>query len=104
MKKRKFDGMIITGAPVENMEYEEVNYWPELTAIMEWSKTHVTSTLHICWGARRVFYYHYQIPKYRRERKLSGIYEHQVLNRKGSAGAEPGRQLLLSPFQVDRGA
>lgn len=50
VKKRKFDGMIITGAPVENMEYEEVNYWPELTAIMEWSKTHVTSTLHICWG------------------------------------------------------
>lgn len=67
---------------MENMEYEEVNYWPELTAIMEWSKTHVTSTLHICWGAQAGLYYHYQIPKYRRERKLSGIYEHQVLNRK----------------------
>ena len=81
VKKRKFDGMIITGAPVENMEYEEVNYWPELTAIMEWSKTHVTSTLHICWGAQAGLYYHYQIPKYRRERKLSGIY--------GAPGVKP---------------
>ncbi|SUY94566.1 homoserine O-succinyltransferase [Lacrimispora sphenoides] len=65
VKKRKFDGMIITGAPVENMEFEEVNYWEELKKIMEWSKTHVTSTLHICWGAQAGLYYHYGIQKYR---------------------------------------
>jgi homoserine O-succinyltransferase len=82
VKKRKFDGMIITGAPVENMEFEEVNYWEELKKIMEWSKTHVTSTLHICWGAQAGLYYHYGIQKYKRESKLSGIYRHKVLDRK----------------------
>ena len=55
IKKKKYDGMIITGAPVENLEYEEVNYWPELSMMMEWSKTHVTSTIHICWGPRQGF-------------------------------------------------
>lgn len=79
---KKYDGMIITGAPVENLPYEEVNYWEELTKMMEWSKTHVTSTIHICWGAQAALYYHYGIPKYTREKKLSGIYEHRVLNRK----------------------
>ncbi|PJJ26702.1 homoserine O-acetyltransferase MetA [Lacrimispora celerecrescens] len=82
VKKSKFDGMIITGAPVENMEFEEVNYWEELKKIMEWSKTHVTSTLHICWGAQAGLYYHYGIQKYKRESKLSGIYRHKVLDRK----------------------
>ncbi|WP_349946896.1 homoserine O-succinyltransferase [Lacrimispora sp. BS-2] len=82
VKKKKFDGMIITGAPVENMEFEEVNYWEELKKIMEWSKTHVTSTLHICWGAQAGLYYHYGIQKYKRESKLSGIYRHKVLDRK----------------------
>lgn len=82
IRKKKFDGMIITGAPVENMEYEEINYWEELSVIMEWSKTHVTSTLHICWGAQAGLYYHYGIPKYPRKKKLSGIYLHQVLDRK----------------------
>ncbi|MBS6642627.1 MAG: homoserine O-succinyltransferase [Clostridiaceae bacterium] len=82
IKKKKYDGMIITGAPVENLPYEEVNYWEELTMIMEWSKTHVTSTLHICWGAQAGLYYHYGIPKYERKTKLSGIYRHKVLNRK----------------------
>lgn len=82
VKKKKFDGMIITGAPVENMEFEEVNYWEELKKIMEWSKTHVTSALHICWGAQAGLYYHYGIPKYKRESKLSGIYRHKVLDRK----------------------
>lgn len=82
IKKKKFDGMIITGAPVENLEFEEVNYWPELSEIMEWSKSHVTSTIHICWGAQAGLYYHYGIPKYPMEKKLSGIYEHKVLNRK----------------------
>lgn len=79
---KKFDGMIITGAPVEHMEYEDVNYWEELTQIMEWSKFHVTSTLHLCWGAQAGLYYHYGIPKYQRENKLSGVYLHQVLDRK----------------------
>ena len=82
IKKKKFDGMIITGAPVENLEYEEVNYWPELSMMMEWSKTHVTSTIHICWGAQAGLYYHYGIPKYPMEKKLSGIYNHRVLDRK----------------------
>lgn len=82
VKQKRFDGMIITGAPVEHLEYEEVNYWDELTQIMEWSKTHVTSTFHICWGAQAGLYYHYGIPKYQREQKLSGIYRHKVLDRK----------------------
>ncbi len=82
IRRQKFDGLIITGAPVENMEFEEVNYWDELTRIMEWSKTHVHSTLHICWGAQAGLYYHYGIPKYKRETKLAGIYRHKVLNRK----------------------
>jgi homoserine O-succinyltransferase len=78
IRKKKFDGMIITGAPVENLEYEEVDYWNELCGIMEWTKTHVTSTLHLCWGAQAALYYHYGIPKYRRETKLSGVYSHKV--------------------------
>ncbi|MDD6075105.1 MAG: homoserine O-succinyltransferase [Clostridium sp.] len=82
IKKKKYDGLIITGAPVELMEYEEINYWEELSRIMEWSKTHATSTLHICWGAQAGLYYHYGIPKYLRKKKLSGIYEHKVLDRK----------------------
>lgn len=82
IKKKKFDGMIITGAPVEHLPYEEVNYWEELTKIMEWSKSHVTSTMHICWGAQAGLYYHYGIPKYERKKKLSGIYRHRVLDRK----------------------
>ena len=80
IRKKRFDGMIITGAPVEMMEFEEVNYWEELSMIMEWSKKHVTSTLHICWGAQAGLYYHYGIQKYLRESKLSGIYSHKVLH------------------------
>lgn len=82
IRRKKFDGMIITGAPVENMDFEEVNYWDELKTIMEWSKTHAHSTLHICWGAQAGLYYHYGIPKYNRDKKLSGIYKHRILNRK----------------------
>ena len=82
VRKKKFDGMIITGAPVENMEYEEIHYWDELIKIMEWSKTHVTSTLHLCWGAQAGLYYHYGIRKYPMADKLSGIYVHKVLNKK----------------------
>ena len=74
-----FDGMIITGAPVEQMPFEEVDYWPELCHIMEWSKTHVYSTLHICWGAQAGLYYHYGIPKHDLSQKLFGIFPHRVL-------------------------
>lgn len=76
--RRYYDGMIITGAPVENMAFEEIDYWPELTRIMEWTKTHVTSTFHICWGCQAGLYYHYGIPKYQRAEKLSGVYMHEV--------------------------
>ena len=76
IKDRKFDGMVITGAPVELMEFEDVDYWEELCRIMEWSKTHVHSTLHICWGAQAGLYYHYGIKKYPLERKLFGVYPH----------------------------
>ncbi len=82
VKDKKFDGLIITGAPVELMEFEEVAYWDELKQIMKWSKTNVTSTLHICWGAQAGLYYHYGIKKKELGKKLSGIYEHKVRNRK----------------------
>ena len=78
LKHRKFDGMIITGAPVEKMDFEDVDYWPELCEIMEWSKTHVHSTFHICWGAQAGLYYHFGIPKYPLEDKLFGVFEHKV--------------------------
>ncbi len=80
VKQRYFDGLIITGAPVENLSYEEVSYWEELCDIMAWSKTYVTSTFHICWGAQAGLYYHYGIPKYPRAEKLSGVYCHKVLH------------------------
>lgn len=82
VKNQKFDGLIITGAPVELMEYEEVTYWDELVSIMEWSKTNVTSTLHICWGAQAGLYYHYGIQKKTLDKKLFGIFEHRVMKRK----------------------
>ena len=82
VKNRKFDGLIITGAPVEQMEFTEVAYWDELVQIMEWSKTHVTSTLHICWGAQAALYHHYGIPKIPLERKLFGLFRHRVMNRR----------------------
>ncbi|MEK4565129.1 homoserine O-succinyltransferase [Alkalihalobacillus sp. FSL R5-0424] len=78
IKKRKFDGMIITGAPVEQLEFEEVDYWEELKWIMDWSKDNVTSTLHICWGAQAGLYHHYGIQKYPMSEKLFGIFEHEV--------------------------
>ena len=78
IRDRYFDGMIITGAPVENMEFEDVGYWKELCEIMEWTKTHVHSTLHICWGAQAALYYHYGIKKYALPEKLSGVYPHVV--------------------------
>ena len=78
VKDKTFDGMIITGAPVEHMEFEEVSYWDELCEIMEWSKTHVHSTFHICWGAQAGLYYHYGIKKYPLSEKLFGVFAHRV--------------------------
>ena len=78
VKHRTFDGLIITGAPVELLPFEEVDYWPELCEIMEWSKDHVHSTLHICWGAQAGLYYHYGIPKRILDQKLFGVFQHTV--------------------------
>ena len=78
IKENFYDGMIITGAPVELLEFEDVDYWPELCEIMEWSKTHVYSTLHICWGAMAGLYYHYGVPKYKLPKKCFGIFEHKM--------------------------
>jgi homoserine O-succinyltransferase/O-acetyltransferase len=82
IKDYRFDGLIITGAPVELMEFEEVDYWDELVEIMEWSKKNVTSTLHICWGAQAGLYHHFGIRKVPLDNKMFGIYPHRVLNRK----------------------
>ena len=78
IKHNKYDGMIITGAPVEMLPFEEVEYWDELCQIMEWTKTHVHSTFHICWGAQAAMYYHYGVKKRTLPQKLSGVYEHTV--------------------------
>ena len=83
VKDQFFDGMIITGAPVEQMQFEKVDYWKELCEIMEWSKSHVHSTFHICWGAQAGLYYHYGVPKIHLQRKLFGVFRHRV-TRKGS--------------------
>lgn len=89
IKHRKFDGMVITGAPVEHLKFEDVDYWPELCEIMEWSKTNVHSTLHICWGAQAGLYYHYGINKYELPEKLFGVFEHK---------ADYKRSILLRGF------
>lgn len=81
VKENFYDGLIITGAPVEHLPFEGVDYWPELCEIMKWSRTHVYSTLHICWGAQAGLYYHYGIPKVAMEKKLSGIYRHTLESR-----------------------
>lgn len=80
VKERKYDGMIITGAPVEKLEFSKVIYWEELSTIMNWSISHVTSSLHICWGAQAALYHHYDIGKYELSKKCSGVYEHTLLN------------------------
>ena len=89
IKYRKFDGMVITGAPVELLPFEEVDYWQELCQIMEWSKTHVHSTLHICWGAQAGLYYHYGIQKKKMDQKLFGVFQHK---------ADYKRSILLRGF------
>lgn len=81
VKNRKWDGLIITGAPVENIDFTEVDYWDELCEVMEWSKKNVFSTLHICWGAQAGLYYHYGIPKYPLKSKMSGVFAHKALAR-----------------------
>lgn len=82
IKDRFFDGLIITGAPVEQLDFDKVDYWGELCEIFEWSKTHVYSTIHICWGAQAGLYYHYGIQKYPLKKKMFGVFEHKVLNPK----------------------
>ena len=89
VKEENFDGMIITGAPVEHLEFEEVEYWDELCGIMEWSKTHVHSTFHICWGAQAALYYHFGIKKYKLDKKMFGIFPHK---------ADYKRSILLRGF------
>lgn len=80
VKDKKYDGMIVTGAPVELLEFEEVDYWPELCEIFEWSKTNVYSTFHICWGAQAALYYHYGIPKHKLDEKMFGVFPHKPLD------------------------
>lgn len=82
IRRKNFDGMIITGAPVEHMEFEEVDYWEELVEIMEWTKTHVTSTMHLCWGAQAGLYYHFGLQKKQLQEKMFGLFWHKVNNRK----------------------
>jgi homoserine O-succinyltransferase len=82
LKDNTYDGLIITGAPVEQMDFEQVDYWDELCKVFEWSKTNVTSTFHICWGAQAGLYYHYGINKKPLDEKLFGIFKHRVMNRK----------------------
>jgi homoserine O-succinyltransferase/O-acetyltransferase len=82
IKNNRYDGLIITGAPVEHLDFEAVDYWPDLVEVMDWSKTNVTSTLHICWGAQAGLYHHYGIPKYAMNSKLFGVFEHYLTNNK----------------------
>ena len=89
VRDRSYDGMIITGAPVEHLEFEDVEYWDELCGIMEWSKTHVHSTFHICWGAQAALYYHYGVKKHMLDRKLFGVFPHT---------ADYKRSILLRGF------
>ena len=89
LKDRKFDGMVITGAPVENMKFEDVDYWEELCRIMEWSKTNVHSTFHICWGAQAGLYYHYGVQKHPLKEKMFGVFKHT---------ADYKRSILLRGF------
>ena len=80
INKQKFDGMIITGAPIEHLDFEEVDYWNELTQIIDWSKTHVTSTMFICWGAQAGLYHFYKVPKYPLPQKMFGVFDHRINN------------------------
>ena len=96
IRNSKYDGMIITGAPVENLDFDEVDYWDELVEIMDWSTTHVTSTLHICWAAQAGLFYHYGVPKYPLKEKCSGVFEHKV-NRRTSKLVRGFDNLFYAP-------
>lgn len=96
IKDNYYDGFIITGAPVEHMPFEEVDYWDELCEIMEWTKTHVQSTFHICWGAQAGLYYHYGIPKYHLDKKMFGIFPHKVV-RKSSILMRGFDDVIMAP-------
>ena len=96
IRNSKYDGMIITGAPVENLDFDEVDYWDELVEIMDWSTTHVTSTLHICWTAQAGLFYHYGVPKYPLKEKCSGVFEHKV-NRRTSKLVRGFDNLFYAP-------
>ena len=102
IKDQNFDGMIITGAPVEHMKFEEVEYWDELCTIMEWTKTHVTSTFHICWGAQAGLYYHYGIKKYPLPAKMFGIFPHHV-DHKGAILFRGFDDVFLAPHSRHTG-
>lgn len=102
VKDRKFDGLIITGAPVEDLPFEQVDYWDELCEIMEWSKTHVTSTFHICWGMQAALYYHYGIPKYRLPKRLHGVFLHKV-DRKSSMLLRGNDDVFWAPHSRNTG-
>lgn len=82
VRDQRFDGLIITGAPVETLPFEAVDYWPELVELLDWSREHVYSTLHVCWGAQAALYRHYGVPKYQLERKMFGVFDHDVLDPK----------------------
>ena len=109
MKEEKFDGMIITGAPVEHLDYEEVNYWDEIKEIFDWARTHVTSTLYICWAAQAGLYHYYGVPKYKLDRKMPGL---EVIAESPQSGvcmvmARGGREIYVtghaeySPYTLD---
>ena len=102
IKHKKYDGLIITGAPVEHMAFEDVDYWNELTEIMEWSKTSVTSTLHICWGAQAALHYHFGIEKYMLTNKCFGVFNHTVNNRSEKLLRGFDDPLSRSPQQTHR--
>ena len=103
VKDQRFDGMIITGAPVEQMPFEQVDYWPELCRIFEFSKTNVYSTLHVCWGAQAALYYHYGIPKVPLEHKMFGIFRHRVTRPANPLVRGFGRRVLGPPLPPYRG-
>ena len=108
VRENRYDGLIITGAPVELMDFEQVDYWEELCEVFEWSKTNVFSTIHICWGAQAGLYYHYGIPKYQRDKKMFGDFRHrfQAPQLKAQAPYTQGlrRYIPLSALKAHRGS
>jgi len=97
IKDQKFDGLIITGAPVENLEFEEVDYWEELQQIMHWSQLNVYSTMYGCWGAQAGLYYHYGIPKYPLSAKMFGIFKHQIINKESNSFLRGFDDIFFAP-------